>query len=70
MIKVKVFEGDWYRVNKGDNMSIGVCDFTYCVYVFGILVYTKFYNEVSFIRSRVLFEGCEVVDVYGNSKKY
>ena len=70
MIKVKVIEGNWYSVRLGENAYEGRCDFTYCVYIFGFLVYVKFYKDLSFNQSRIIFKGCEVINTDGELTKY
>lgn len=70
MIKVKVFEGGYYWVDRGYKAQDSRCDFTYCVYVFGILVYSKIYKEITFFQSKVMFKGCEIFNTDGEPTKY
>lgn len=70
MIKVKVFESGWYWIDVNHSTQQSRCDFNYCIYVFGILVYSKLYKVISFQQSRVMFKGCEVINADGETKKY
>ena len=70
MIKVKVFEGGYYWVEIGNQTQGSRCDFTYCVYVFCILVYSKIYKGITFYQSKVMFKGCEIFNTDGEPTKY
>jgi hypothetical protein len=54
MIKIKVFPGEVYRIDRG-NVSMGVRNYTYCVFLFGILIHSVMVQELSYDEAIIIF---------------
>jgi len=61
MIKIKVHPGTWGR-RRYDNISIPICDYTYCVYLFGFLVHTLVIKGIEYDVAEEMF-GDKIVEI-------
>lgn len=66
IITKKVFEGQWYWVEQGYKATIGACDFTECIYLFGVLIKSTVHKEVTLSKAKLMFAHEDVYDINGN----